>query len=180
MIKLEPPDVELVALAREGSRPALEALVRRYQKPVYHVCYRYVRDRDAAADLTQRAFIRAVESLSEIRTPGLFGGWLFRIGVNLSLNHLRDGARFVHGDAAIPEDRSVPAIEGALELAEESQALQAAVARLPRRQRMIVELRVYRELSFREIARELDTSANAAKVSYHHAVKKLRRLSLAA
>jgi RNA polymerase sigma-70 factor (ECF subfamily) len=169
-------DVELVILAREGSHPALEALVRRYQKPLFSICYRYVRDRDVAADLTQRAFIRALESLTEIRTPGVFSGWLYRIGVNLALNHLRDGARFVR-DRAVPEDHSAPVVESALEAAEESRALQEAVARLPRRQRMIVELRVYRELSFREIARELDTSANAAKVSYHHAVKKLRRLA---
>jgi RNA polymerase sigma-70 factor (ECF subfamily) len=172
-------DVELVAQAREGSRPALEALVRRYQKPLFFLCYRYVHDRDVAADLVQRTFIRALESLTAIRTPGLFSGWLFRIGVNLSLNHLRDGSRFVRGDDIL-DDESVPAHDGAMESAEESRALQKAVARLPRRQRMIVELRVYRELTFREIGRQINTTANAAKVSYHHAVKKLRRLGQAA
>ena len=60
-------------------------------------------------------------------------------------------------------------------VAGDEKSVKAAVARLPRRQRMIVELRVYRELSFREIAQALDTSANAAKVSYHHAVKKLEK-----
>ena len=174
----EPSDVDLVAQARDGSRPAVEALVRRYQRPLFYLCYRYVRDQDAAADLTQRTFIKALASISEVRTPGLFSGWLFRIGVNLSLNHLRDGARFVR--AAPPEDGAAPPIEAVMVSAEESRALQQAVSRLPRRQRMIVELRVYRELTFHEIAQALDTSANAAKVSYHHAVKKLRRLADAA
>jgi RNA polymerase sigma-70 factor (ECF subfamily) len=66
-----------------------------------------------------------------------------------------------------------------LESAEESRVLQDAVARLPGRQRRIVELRVYQELPFSEIAVVMATTANAAKVSYHHAVKKLKR-SLAA
>jgi RNA polymerase sigma-70 factor (ECF subfamily) len=172
-----PEDRELVARAKEGSPVAFEALVRRHHRALYFVCLRYVRDHDLAAEMAQRALIRALESLAQLRDGDTFAGWLFKIGVNLALNHLRDSAKFV--DEAALEHRAAPKV-APLEGSEESTALRSAVARLPPRQRKLVELRVYEELSFREIARALDTSANAAKVSFHHAKKNLRRLLLEA
>jgi RNA polymerase sigma factor (sigma-70 family) len=169
-----PLDRDLVEGARQGSRVAFEALVRRYQKPLYVLCYRYLRDHDLAADVAQRAFIRAIESLAELRDPDFFRGWLFKIGVNLALNQLRDRARFVSHTQSQPD--AAPGVQALVESVEQSRVLQQAVSRLPTRQRQIVELRVYQELPFSEIAVALATSANAAKVSYHHAVKKLRLL----
>src|SRR5689334_12028448 len=78
----------LVAQARAGSRDAFEALVRRYQRPSYFLCHRYVRDPDEAADLAQRTFIRAFGKVNELRGVEVFRTWLFRIGVNLCLNQL--------------------------------------------------------------------------------------------
>jgi RNA polymerase sigma-70 factor (ECF subfamily) len=167
-------DRDLVQRARGGSRAAFETLVRRYQKPLYILCHRYVRDHDMAADVAQRAFIRAVESIAELRDPDFFRGWLFKIGVNLALNHLREHARFV--SRTQPHADGGPGTHALVESAEESRVLQQAVSRLPARQRQIVELRVYQELPFSEIAVVLATTANAAKVSYHHAVKRLRHL----
>src|SRR5262245_25648787 len=89
----ETPDEVLVGQARAGSRPAFEALVRRYQRPVYYLVLRYARDPDEAADLAQRTFIRAMDNVAELRGAEVFRTWLFRIAVNLSLNYLRDTAR---------------------------------------------------------------------------------------
>jgi RNA polymerase sigma-70 factor (ECF subfamily) len=168
------PDEELVVNAKAGSRAAFEALVRRYQEPVYFLCYRYVRDHDTAAELSQRAFVRAMDSIRDLRQAEIFRSWLFKIAVNLALNHLRDAAKFV--EEATFEGSVGPEAQTMMEAAEASRGLQSAVARLPNKQRMIVELRVYQELSFRDIAQALDTTANAAKVGFHHAVKNLRRL----
>lgn len=173
---LEPPDRDLVHGARVGARADFEALVRRYQKPLYILCYRYVRDHDMAADVAQRSLIRAIESLADLRDPDFFRGWLFRIGVNLSLNQLREHARFVNRGQPFAD--AGPGVHALLESVEESRVLQRAVSQLPERQRQIVELRVYHELQFREIAVALATTANAAKVSYHYAIKRLRRLML--
>src|SRR5437762_2074663 len=137
-------DRDLVEGARQGSRVAFEALVRRYQKPLYVLCYRYLRDHDMAADVAQRAFIRAIESISELRDPDFFRGWLFKIGVNLALNQLREHARFVN--RAHPQPDVAPGAQAMVESVEESRVLQQAVCRLPTRQRRIVELRVYQEL----------------------------------
>jgi RNA polymerase sigma-70 factor (ECF subfamily) len=168
------PDEELVVSAKAGSRPAFEALVRRYQEPVYFLCYRYVRDHDTAAELSQRAFVRAMDSIRDLRQAEIFRSWLFKIAVNLALNHLRDAAKFVEQPTF--EGSVAPEAQSMMEAAEASKGLQSAVARLPNKQRMIVELRVYQELSFRDIAQALDTTANAAKVGFHHAIKNLRRL----
>lgn len=170
----ETPDDELVLDAKAGSRPAFEALVRRYQEPVYYLCYRYVRDHDTAAELAQRAFVRAMDSIRDLRQAEIFRSWLFKIAVNLALNHLRDASKFV--DHTVAEGSVGPEAHALMEAAEDSRGLQSAVARLPNKQRMIVELRVYQELSFRDIAQQLDTTANAAKVGFHHAIKNLRRL----
>ena len=169
-----PGDEELVVSAKAGSRGAFEALVRRYQEPVYFLCYRYVRDHDTAAELAQRAFVRAMDSIRDLRQAEIFRSWLFKIAVNLALNHLRDAAKFVENPTF--EAAVAPEAPSMIEAVERARGLEAAVSRLPNKQRMIVELRVYQELSFRDIAQQLDTTANAAKVGFHHAIKNLRRL----
>src|SRR5687767_13024492 len=145
----EPSDADLVQRARAGSRTSFESLVRRYQRPLYYLCLRYVRDHDAASDLAQRTLIKALEKMDELRDPGIFKSWLFRIGANLALNHLRDNARFVDEQAPGNPD-APPSLEAdaRLEAAEDAAALRRAVAELPTKQRMTLELRVFEELSF--------------------------------
>lgn len=174
----EPNDADLVLRAKAGSRPAFESLVRRHQKPLYFLCYRYVRDHDTAADLTQRAFIRVMEKLDELRDAQIFRSWLFRIGANLALNHLRDHARFVDEEAPASGDDSQEAPEAhiALEIEEDARALRLAVAELPTKQRMTLELRVFEEMSFKDIAAALETTEGAAKVNFHYAVRRLKSL----
>ena len=172
----EPSDADLVDRARGGSRPAFEALVRRYQKPLYFLCLRYVRDHDAASDLAQRTFIRALDKMDELRDARIFKSWLYRIGANLALNHLRDNARFVEEPAPASDDLLAPEAETQMEAAEDAAALRRAVAELPTKQRMTLELRVYEEMAFKDIADALDTTEGAAKVNFHYAVRRLREL----
>jgi RNA polymerase sigma-70 factor (ECF subfamily) len=174
----EASDEDLVRRARTGERRAFELLVRRYQKPLYFLCRRYVHDHDAATDLVQRAFIRVMDKIVELREENIFRSWLFRIGVNLALNHLRDHARFVEEEAAAAADEAMTAPEAMtqLEAAETASALRDAVALLPTKQRMTLELRVYEELAFKDIALALDTTEGAAKVNFHYAVRRLKAL----
>jgi RNA polymerase sigma-70 factor (ECF subfamily) len=174
----EPSDAELVTRAREGERPAFESLVRRYQKPLYFLCVRYVHDHDAAADLTQRSFIRALEKMDELRDARIFRSWLFRIGANLALNHLRDHARFVEeeGEVEVGVEPLTPEAQSRLEAAEDAVELRRAVAELPTKQRMTLELRIFEEMPFRDIAVALETTEGAAKVNFHYAVRRLRTL----
>lgn len=169
-----------MSAAQQGGRDAelaFTALVRRYQRPLYFLCLRYVRDHDAAADLVQRAFIRAFEHLASLRETEGFRSWLFTIGAHLALNHVRDHARFVSAapDAAAASEPSVPPHGSQrIEADEEAQQVRAAIAGLPPKQRMTLELRIYEELSFRDIATALSITEGAAKVNFHYAVKRLQ------
>jgi RNA polymerase sigma-70 factor (ECF subfamily) len=176
MEKAEPTDADLVERARAGSRVSFEALVRRYQKPLYYLCLRYVRDHDAASDLAQRTLIKALEKMEELRDPGIFKSWLFRIGANLALNHLRDNARFVDEETPPVDEPQAVEADARLEAAEDAAALRRAVAALPTKQRMTLELRVFEELSFKDVAEALETTEGAAKVNFHYAVRRLRGL----
>jgi RNA polymerase sigma-70 factor, ECF subfamily len=168
---------DLVQRAQRGERAALTELVRRYQKPVYALCLRYVHDHDEAADLLQRTFVRVMIKLGDLRSADLFRGWLFRIAANLALNHIRDHARFVSegASAAGPSTPPVKAVgSDRLEAGQLAAALRGVVSQLPTKQRMTLELRVYEDLSFREIGEALGTSEGAAKVNFHYAIRALR------
>jgi RNA polymerase sigma-70 factor (ECF subfamily) len=173
----ETSDEELVGRAQRGDRAALDRLVRRHQRALFALCLRYVRDADEAADLVQRSFVRAMGKLAELRDPGVFRSWLLRIGAHLALNHIRDHARFVADDGEIEagtsDERAMSASDG-LEAAETASALRGAVATLPTKQRMTLELRIYEDLPFRDIGEVLGISEGAAKVNFHYAVRKLR------
>jgi RNA polymerase sigma-70 factor (ECF subfamily) len=173
------PDDVLVRRAQQGDRGALGALVRRHQRALFALCLRYVGDHDEAADLAQKSFVRVMASLGDLRDPTLFRAWLLRIGAHLSLNHIRDHARFVSDDAQDerPADAHRPGSPSAverLERAEDSAALRTAVRTLPTKQRMTLELRIYEDLAFKDIATALGISEGAAKVNFHYAVRKLR------
>jgi len=174
----ETPDEVLVARAQRGDRPALEALVRRHQRSVFRLCMRYVRDVDDAADLVQRTFMRAMAKLPELRDVEVFHTWLLRIAANLALNYIRDHARFVPEEVARATSPAAlaapPAAPSRLETDETAAALRRAVEGLATKQRMTLELRIYEELSFREIAEALGTTEGAAKVNFHYAVRNLR------
>src|SRR5262249_61716451 len=76
-----------VAACRRGEREAFDALVARYQRPIYRLCYRYVNNHEDANDLAQEAFLKAWRAISSFRGESAFSTWLYRIAVNACLNH---------------------------------------------------------------------------------------------
>lgn len=165
-------DDPLVERFRAGDMRAFDDLVRRYQRAIYALALRYVRDPDDAKDIAQRAFVKAFEGLGGFRRASSFRTWLYRIAVNLALNHVRD--RKPRGE--LPEEAlAIDAVgAGNLVAAEDRRRLWRAIDELPPKQRLVLELRVYDDLPFREVAEIAGTSENAAKVNFHHAVKALR------
>src|SRR5882672_2126563 len=168
-------DEELLEAFRAGDHRAFEALVRRYQRPVLGIARRFARDEDDSEDLAQRAFINAAGRASGWR-GGSFKSWLFRIVVNLAKNHLRDMARFDRSEEA--HEREAPPGEAdahqRLERADRLRVLREAIARLPRRQREVLLLRIDGDLPFAEIAAALGITEVNAKVNFHHAVQRLK------
>jgi RNA polymerase sigma-70 factor (ECF subfamily) len=172
-----PSDADLLTAFSAGDSRAFERLVRRYQTPVLAIARRFARDPDDAEDLAQRAFINAAGRAGGWR-GGSFKSWLFRIVVNLAKNHLRDMARFDRGEDA--HGREAPPTESdaheRLERAERLRLVRAAIARLPRRQREVLLLRIDGDLPFAEIAGALGITEVNAKVNFHHAVQRLKSL----
>jgi RNA polymerase sigma-70 factor (ECF subfamily) len=164
----------LIDRARAGDARAFEEIVRTYQRPVYGLAMRFLRDHDDADDVAQKTFLRAWDHLKEFEGRSQLKTWLLRICMNLCKNHHRDRRRFVDVDPESVEPTEDAVGAGRLEYEERLDRLREAVAALPEKQRKTVELRVYQSLSFKEIAIALDTTENASKVNFCYAVKTLK------
>lgn len=164
-------DEALVARFRDGDAAAFDALVRRYQRAIFGLALRYVGNEADAKDVTQRALVQAFVRVRELRDGRSFRGWVYRIAANLALNLLR--AR--RPEAPLGEEAPAPAPEPLVE-AEAQRRLRQAVAALPPQQRLVVELRAFEELPFRVVGEIAECSEDAAKVNFHHALKRLRVL----
>ena len=170
-------DALLIERFRAGDRAAFEELVRRYQRPVFSLALRYLRSDADAKDLVQRTFVKAYGALAGFRAEASFRTWLYRIAINLCLNHLRDRRR-EEVRSELGDALPAPQVGGEKALLERERGahLRDAIAELPPKQRLVLELRIYDELPFREVAELAGCSENAAKVNFHHAVKRLRAL----
>jgi RNA polymerase sigma-70 factor (ECF subfamily) len=173
----------LVAAFLVGDDEAFGELVRRHERLVLALVRRYARTPEDAADLAQRTFLRAFEAARRVlgrerRSAVPFRRWLIRIAVNLAKNHLRDARRHpvTSLEALGPAEARDPSAADAILAEERAARMRAAVLRLPRRQREVLTLRIDGELPFAEIAEALGTTENAAKVTFHHAARRLRAL----
>jgi RNA polymerase sigma-70 factor (ECF subfamily) len=165
-------DLDLVWRLRDGDESAFDELMRRYQRKVYGLCYRFVRNHDDAADLTQEAFVRAYRAVGRFRGDARLYTWLYRITVNICISHLRRRER----ERSQPiENCSVHSTPDPAVQAELKQAIEAAVRRLPEQQRAVFILRHYEGLSFREVSQVMGRSEGGAKANYFHALTRVER-----
>ena len=152
-------EVELVRQAKSGDRRAFEGLFRSYQATIYSLALRFTGSTEAAADLTQDAFVRAWEQLPRLRQDGAFGGWLRSILLNLA----RDGARSQQDTASLDEDPSredrLPdsgmSVENVVVQGEYEQSVRRAVMSLPAHQRVAVVMHHLEGMEIDDIARTL-------------------------
>jgi RNA polymerase sigma-70 factor, ECF subfamily len=168
------PDQELAERFRDGERTAFDALVRRHQKGMWRLIRRYVKSDADAADVAQLAFVRAFRGLATFRGTATVRSWLYRIAINCALSWLRDHRREQPAEIdedALTDDNPAPA---RLSASDDRARLRAAIAQLPPKQKLVLELRVFDDLAFREVADLADCSENTAKVNFHYAVKRLR------
>jgi RNA polymerase sigma-70 factor (ECF subfamily) len=175
-------DEGLLAAFLVGDDEAMGELFRRHEALVLAIVRRYARNPEDARDLAQRTFLRALEASRRTlrRGPAAvpFRRWLVRVAVNLAKNHLRDESRFSRAplEALGAAEGEPPAAAEALLHAERAARMRREVLRLPRRQREVLTLRLDAELPFAEIALALGITENAAKVTFHHASRRLREV----
>ena len=170
-------DSDLVREVRNGNRQAFTELMRRYQKRVYWLARRIVRDHADADDVVQETFVKAYLGLGEFRGDSGFFTWLYRIAVNLSLNTVRKRQVMNYLRESELLGKILPSTDdpsATLEHKELESLLQRAVTTLPEKQRAVFVLRYYDELSYEEIAGVLKTSVGGLKANYFHALRKVQ------
>lgn len=169
-----PGDSELVAAWRGGDELAAAQLVRRHAAPLT----RYLAGAGAASaeveDLVQETFFKAFRGMDGWRGDGSLRGWLFRIASNLLKDRFRQSKGRVYLEIADEDlmDHSDPA--GELAATEAEERLKSGLGRLPHMQREVFLLRVQQGMEYGDIAGVLGTTPGAARVHYHHAVKRLK------
>jgi len=169
-------DGDLVVRAKEGDERAFGELVSRNHAVVYRVVLGILRDSDLAADAAQDAFLKAFRALAKFRGQAAFRTWLLTIATNEARGALRrkDVRRETRLDDAPPLAASGQDSEGWVARQEEVERARRLLARLPEKQRLAVQLRVEEGLAFREVGRIIGSSEGAARVNYHHGIKRLR------
>jgi RNA polymerase sigma-70 factor (ECF subfamily) len=186
---VEETDRNLVVLSQNGDHAAFQQLVERYQRKVYSVAYGMVRNPDDAMDMTQEAFIKAYKNLESFQGSASFYTWIYRITVNLCIDHIRRHRRvqtvdyddkFRHDEDDVLDGADLlpssmggnPAKElGRKELAEQ---LQRALDSLSPNHRTAILLREVQGLSYEEMAEAMNINKGTVMSRLHHARKNMQ------
>ena len=183
-----PPDETLAAEAAAGRQRAFRELLQRYERPVFSLIYRMVRDRALAEDLSQETFIRAFRSIGKYNPGYKFSSWIFKIAHNLTIDHLRrkriDTISLQGSRHALTEDaqaRTQPVVESSderpdayVENIELGSEIEAAIGRLRPHYRTATLLRHVEGYSYNEIAEIMDLPLGTVKTYIHRARLELK------
>lgn len=160
-------------LAEQGFR----ALLGKYQERLYWHVRRLVVDHEDANDVIQESLVKVFRKINTFRGRSSLYTWLYRIVTNEALSFLRKQKR--KATQSIDDEELLLANQLRADAyfdGDEAQVqLQAAIHRLPEKQRIVFNLRYFDNLSYQDISDILGTSTGALKASYHHAVKKIEQ-----
>lgn len=186
-----PQDSELIAQYRNGSEPAFDLLVDRYQKKIYTTIVLIVKDQEIAEDLLQDVFVKVVNTINsdKYNEEGKFQPWVMRIAHNLAIDYFRKAKRY---PTILMEDGSN--IFNSLKFSEETiedrkvrdesiDLVKRLIEELPETQKEVLVMRYYVDMSFQEIADQTGVSINTAlgrmRYALIHLRKKMKQLNFA-
>ncbi len=184
------PDSALAQEAAEGRESAFRELLERYERPVFALVYRMVRERDLAEDLAQDAFIRAFRGIGTYKPEYKFSSWIFKIAHNVTIDHLRrrrldtislEGSRYARTDEERERSRPVVASRDEspaehLENQELRGEIEEAIGKLRPHYRTVILLRHVEGRSYQEIAEITELPLGTVKTYIHRARVELREL----
>ena len=182
------PDADVVALAQQGRELAYRELIRRYERPVFSLIFRMVRDRETSEDLAQETFIKVLNHVDRYRPEFKFSSWLFKIANNVAIDHLRRKQLDTVSMSGSPHASTAAEVEASsfdvaaqgesaldeLEAKELGTAIERAIARLRPEYRACIMLRHVEGRSYEEIAATLDLPLGTVKTYIHRARHQLR------
>ena len=175
-------DVELVRGALNGAESAFRDIVLRYQRPVYGLIVRMVRNPSRAEELAQDTFVKAFRALHTYDAQRKFSAWILTIAHHVAIDELRKCSLDTEPLEQTTEDgervrefadTSAPTPAVVAERAELADVLQRAIGRLRPEYREVVTLRYERELDYDEIADITGLPMGTVKSSLHRARKEL-------
>lgn len=182
-------DDDLIRSVATGDDYAFKALVDRYQRQILNLTFRYIGNRSEAEDLTQEVFFRVWKSARHYEPKARFTTWLYRIAINLCINRRRSLRirKWFTVSESDPQSRASDEIRTAnwadspatpeknLIQSERIQQVKKAINGLPSSQRLATILRIYDELSYKEISEILSCSVPAVDALLIRAKKNLRK-----
>lgn len=170
-------EAQLIAQAKGGNNDAFAQLVHLYGRRIYYAAYSFLHNVDDAADIVQEAFLRAYKNLSSFDASRSFYPWIYRIARNLCINTVKRASR---RDGALPAEdlivSNMPDPSAALLEQEEMEQLRKALAGLPEKQREIIDLKVFQDCSYAEMAEILDIPIGTVMSRLYGARLRLREL----
>lgn len=178
------PDRELIAKFQSGDQRAFEILFARHRDQVYTKLYLLVRDHDVASDLFQDVFIKVVDVLRSGRynEEGKFLPWVMRIAHNAGIDHFRRQKKMPLSRGTEEFDLLGNLVDGKPTREDEMiddricEDLHQLVAQLPEEQREVVDMRIQKGMSFKDIAESTNVSINTALGRMRYALINLRRM----
>ena len=181
-------DQEVVVLARQGRETAFRDLIGRYQRPVFSLIFRLVRDRERAEDLSQDTFIKVLNALDRYDPAYKFSSWIFKIAHNTALDHLRkkepetlslEGSP--HAETASEAEASMVTVAGDEQSPEDytaqrelSGVLEQAIAKLRPEYKTAIVLCHLEGRAYEEIAEIMEVPLGTVKTYIHRARHELR------
>ncbi|MFN7495204.1 MAG: RNA polymerase sigma factor [Cyclobacteriaceae bacterium] len=174
-------DFRLIDMAVAGDDKAYAKLLQRYKRPVYHVILKMVRNVDDAEDLMMESFSKAFRSLHRFKKDFTFSTWLFRIATNNTIDYIRKKKlntlsienTYTDDDGAsvsidIEDKGNLDPQEETIRMQKE-EIMQVFVNMLPPKYQKLVRLRYFHELSYEEIAAEIEAPLGTVKAQLHRA-----------
>ncbi len=180
---LQHSDAELIHAYVHGQERALEVLINRYKDKVYTSVYMLVKDKYLAEDIFQDAFLKMIKTIKEGRyaEQGKFLPWAIRVAHNLCMDHFRKTKNNI--PVSMPDGQDISVLFGAGDLVADGiekrqvhDCVRKLVEDLPEEQREVVVLRIYADLSFKEISDLTGVSINTALGRMRYALINLRKL----
>ncbi|QSW89825.1 MULTISPECIES: RNA polymerase sigma factor [Flavobacterium] len=184
MADLHIPDALLVKNYVEGNETALATLIKRHESKIYGFIYSKIADRDISNDIFQDTFIKVIKTLksNSYNEEGKFLPWVMRISHNLIVDHFRKTKKMpMYRETeefsifSIMSDDALN-VEGKMILDQVEVDLKRLIEELPEDQKEVLIMRMYQDMSFKEISELTDVSINTALGRMRYALMNLRKI----
>jgi len=184
-------DTQLITHILSGDRSRFNTLVWRWEKPIYNFILRYLGNKELARDISQKVFIRVYKNLNKLREPTRFSSWIYQIASNLCKDEIKKMSHrdFISLDLLqennenegyrLPDELHESEYfqpDAKLNQKQISNIVQKALQQLPEEQRVVIIMKEYQGLKFREIAEALNQPLNTIKSRMYYGLNGLRKI----